>query len=560
MTAASDRWWLRPRSLWLHGLLLAVVLAGVAGVIGPHGRYTSDEGAVLITARSVAAGHGWLVDRPLRSVDPTGAEFPLVSADLGSKGVSAYAKHPTYPFLLAGAQDLWPDGGVVAVSVVATIAAALLSASLAARLDPRLAVGTFWLVGVASPLLVDSQLVMAHTLGAALAVGAVLAADSARVARRRAVVPWVAAVAVAMALLVLVRTEGIFLAPGLALGAVLALRAGRARAAAVSLAALGGAVAGLAVDRVARRAIVGNVLAFPDQPAVDTQGFLSGRVSSMFTTLLRPGYLGGVGALLLVAMGISLLISTAALVRRRPDATMALVFAVVAAGAAVARAVAVPSDSVPGLLVAFPASWIGLAALGRGAWSDERRRLVLSASLVSVLGVVATQYGVGGTVEWGGRYFAFVLPVLAPLVVAGLASLRGRFEPNARPLAAGAFAVVVLALAVLGVRDQRTTERGAETFTSAVTAAGRQAGPGKPVLVTTQGIVPRLAWKTFPRQRWLLADADHPDHLVARLRRAGIHRFVLVTDDPRRDAPVARGATERSESVVLGWRLQLYET
>jgi len=60
-------------------------------------------------------------------------------------------------------------------------------------------------------------------------------------------------------------------------------------------------------------------------------------------------------------------------------------------------------------------------------------------------------------------------------------------------------------------------------------------------MVTTQGIVPRLAFKT------------HPDQ-------AGIHRFVPVTDDARRDAPVVTGATKKSESTVLGWRFQVDET
>ena len=553
---------MQPHTLGRHVVLLTLVLAGAALAIGPHGRFNSDEGAVLITARSVAGGHGWLVSGSPADVGGSRVEFPLLSADWGTKGTASYAKHAAYPFLLAGAQRAWRGSGVIAISIAGTVLAALLAALLARRIDPRVEVGTFWLVGVASPLFVDSQLVMAHAPGAAAAIALVVAADRGRDARGARLACWLALTAAASMALLLLRTEGVFLVVGVVAGLVWTRRGEVRRPAALAVASLGGAAAALVSDRIVRRAIVGSPIGAPGAPTFSSQGYLPDRLHSMFTTLLRPGYLS-TGAVAIVAMSICLVVAVAALLRRRPDRTMAMAFLGLAALAAVARAVVFPSDSVPGLLAAFPALWIGLVAGGRAIIEDDRRRFVVTAAAVSFVGVILTQYSVGGSVEWGGRYFALVLPVAAVPAAIGLRSLVHRFDTGVRPAAFVALAVIAVSLAVLGVRDQRSTQQAAATFTDAVATAGdavrNQTGEA-PVLVTTQGIVPRLAWESFPRQRWLLVDEKHPRDLVARLRRAGIREFLLVTDDARRDAPVVAGAELRSTSESEGWRLDRYLT
>ena len=129
-------------------------------------------------------------------VDPDGVNYPLEFSESGPRGWTPFAKHPLYPLLLAGADRVAGVAGMVLLSLAGTVAAAGLAGALARRLDPGLTRPAIWVVGLASPLLFDGFLVIAHTLGAALVASAVLAAVVA-IERRRpalalAVVPGVA--------------------------------------------------------------------------------------------------------------------------------------------------------------------------------------------------------------------------------------------------------------------------------------------------------------------------------------------------------------------------------
>ena len=157
-----------------------LVLLALVPVVGTASSFSADEGAVIVQARSLAGkltgGDGWIVEHPVPEVDPTGVNYPLENADRGENGFAPYAKHPLYPVLLAVADRAGGVTAMVLLSLAGTLAAAALAAGLARRIDPALARPTLWVVGLASPLLFDGYLVMAHALAAALAVGAVLLA------------------------------------------------------------------------------------------------------------------------------------------------------------------------------------------------------------------------------------------------------------------------------------------------------------------------------------------------------------------------------------------------
>ncbi|MDQ6797886.1 MAG: hypothetical protein M3011_07690, partial [Actinomycetota bacterium] len=56
------------------------------------------------------------------------------------------------------------------------------------------------------------------------------------------------------------------------------------------------------------------------------------------------------------------------------------------------------------------------------------------------------------------------------------------------------------------------------------------AGPGgKPVMLATNGAIPRLAWDTFDHQRWLLPARDDLGAMTDRLADGGVDQVVLVT-------------------------------
>src|SRR5215207_3010069 len=55
-----------------HVAALAVVLLALVPVVGTGASFSADEGAVIIQARSLARGHGWIVEHPVPAVDPEG--------------------------------------------------------------------------------------------------------------------------------------------------------------------------------------------------------------------------------------------------------------------------------------------------------------------------------------------------------------------------------------------------------------------------------------------------------------------------------------------------------
>jgi hypothetical protein len=168
-----------------HVAALAVVLLALVPVIGTSASFSTDEGAAIVQAKSLARGDGWIVEHPLAEVDHAdGRHYPLELAEWGERGFVPYGKHPLYPLLLAGADRVGGVTAMVLLSVAGTVVAAALAGALARRMDASLAPLAVWVVGIGSPLLFDGFLVMGHTLAAALAAGAVLAAVGAGDQRR----------------------------------------------------------------------------------------------------------------------------------------------------------------------------------------------------------------------------------------------------------------------------------------------------------------------------------------------------------------------------------------
>ena len=551
----------RRTGLGVHLCLLTALLVVIGLFVGPPGRYSADEGAVLIAAHSVTDGDGWLTPRPLPTVDRTGREYPLVSSDWGERGISAYAKHPAFVVVVAAGEWLAPGWGPMAVSVLGTALAALLAALLARRIDPRTAVVTLWLVGLASPLFVDSFLVMAHTLAAATAVAAVLAADAARRSSRLMAVVWAVATFLAVMVTAMLRTEGLFIGLGLACAMVVVgpVR-GRPRHLVVGAAAALGSVAAFLIDRRLLSAIVGAPVADEARGVfVGAGGFVSTRVESLSLTLLHPSYRGGGGAFLLLLAMMLLAVGVYRYSRNPSEPQMPIGLLVAAGLVLVIRALALGPDGVPGLLVAFPLGWMGLVLAGRSLAADGAARVALVTTAVFAVAVAATQYAVGGGVEWGGRYFALAIPLVAPLAAGGLLAAAGRLAiPWRRPAAAG-LALVVLGIALLGVRELYESEGMARRFYKGLGTVAAPLG-SKPVVVTSAILLPRLAGQSFGDHRWLLADPERPDRLVERLRRAGIEKFVLVTGNPIGDRSLTTGGTRVSSSVIEGWQVDVYRT
>lgn len=545
-TASGRRIWHLP--LKAHVAALAVVLLALMPLIGTGSSFSADEGAAIVQARSLARGDGWIVEHPVPEADPAGAAYPLELSERGPKGTAPFAKHPVYALLLAGADRVAGTTGMVLLSILGTVAAAAIAALLGARIDPGLARPTLWAAGVASPLLFDGYLVIAHTLGAACAAGAVLAAAVAFERRSRAMA---LVVAPCVAAAVLLRTEAAFIALGLAVAAVVvgARKGNRVVALLVAV----GSVSAALIARIGERAWIGQIVGpggggtGAANPRV-ASGFLADRWQAFVITWLRPSYdAAPVVELLLVLMSGALLLGAYAVRRGRPGTAPILV---TAAGCAVAALLLDPTNVVPGLLVACPVVVAGLAFAGREALMTPTARLAAVTAAVFGLCVLATQYSTGGSGEWGGRYFALALPVVLPVLVL---AIRRRGSKQF----IGALMVCSLALSVMSIGAVRSAHR----FGSGLIAAiDRTAGPNRPVIVTTTPLMPRLAWPTFDEQRWLLSQPTEVAALVDRLGAAGIDRFTYVARTEADVALLPPTVSQERSAVYRGWRILVVRT
>lgn len=542
----------RARRLWdvplrAHVAALAVVLLALVPLIGTGSSFSADEGAAIIQAKSLSRGDGWIVEHPAPEADPTGINYPLELSERGRNGTTPFGKHPLYALLLAGADRLAGVTGMVVLSLSGTVVAVGLAALLAARIDPGLARPTVWVAGLASPLMFDGYLVIAHTLGAACAAGAVLAAAAAFERRSRAaaimVMPCVAGA-------VLMRTEAVLLALALAVAAVVV---GMRRDRSIALLVAAGAMVAALAARLVERAWIGSILGGPAMGTgptspMATSRFLADRWQAFTITWLQPSY-GSPGAvdLLLVVMLGALLFGAHAVRRGRRGAPLT---AAVAGGSALIALVLAPGNVVPGLLMACPVIVAGLALVGRNTLATTTARLAAVTAVVFVVGVLVTQYPTGGSGEWGGRYFALALPAALPVL---LLAIRAR---GARPLWTG-LVVCSLAMGAMAVGSLRSAHRFGDGFIAAI---DRTAGAGRPVLVTTTPMVPRMAWSTFDRQRWLLSKPVDLPALFDRLGAAGIERFTFVARGEPEVARLPPTVTLETSTTFQGWRILVLRT
>lgn len=510
----------------VHAAGLALLLLVLVPVVGTTANLSADEGAVAAQADHLADGDGWTFDHPFPEVDPDGTAFPLEKSTQGDGGFAPFSKHPLYPLLLAG--QPFGAAGMVLLSVAGTVAAAVLAALLSRRVAPGLDRLTLWVVGLVSPLLFDGYVVIAHTLGAAAAVGAVLLVVEA-LERRRA---WLAvAAALPVLLAVAMRTEAVLF--GLALGVacgVLGLRR-RDRLALLAAAAAGGAAAaGFALDRLAGAAVVSGSEVSTSVAGGADAGFVGGRLQALLVTWFLPGYQLGL-AQLLTFLAFCAVLMAAVVARSRPEDGRAVVaWSTGAAVLLVVRLVFEPAI-IPGLLVAFPLLLAGMVVLRRSEVTTVASRLCLATSALFAVAVLLTQYAKGGGGEWGGRYFALALPVVVPPLLDALRTAGGRLDATARRRVLAASAVVCLALSLTAVLALRHLHQGVTELTDTVleVAAQTEAGDGGlPVVVSKEESLPRFAWADLDQGRFLIADGDALDTLAGRLHETGIEQVVLV--------------------------------
>jgi hypothetical protein len=449
------------RVLALHCAALLVLLLCLIPVIDNGHGAVPDEGVYLAQAENLANG-SWSRVRPAADVDPEG-QFTAVT-DEGVQGdrVVAYFKHPLYPVVITPAFAVAGVAGTMVVSVLGTWLAAVSAALIARRLRPGFAIWTLWLVGVGSPLLFGAYLTIAHSLAAALAGWAFLGLTRAVEGRR-----WVhlSYALPCVAVIVALRTEGLVFAAALG-GATMALALLR-RSAHRDLAAAGAgagvlaaAGAALVVDRW-WAAEIGDTSTFAT-PASRLSAETTDPLSGLWASLLRPFNGGWENVQFWLPLTVLSLVLASVALRVIPKRPL-LAFGFLAAGTVASLGLWVSDTGlVTGFVAAFPVLVVGLVWLGR---ADLRVPTIARSLLTSGLfgaAVTIAMYGIGGATEWGGRFYYLVIPLLAPLAIAGLHHGAAVLQPRTAKVVAGCLALITLALSWTALSTQMALRGNAE--------------------------------------------------------------------------------------------------
>ena len=203
-----------------------------------------------------------------------------------------------------------------------------------------------------------------------------------------------------------------------------------------------------------------------------------------------------------------------------------------------------PSETATGLVGAWPVVLLAFA-VPWGARTRPERRLAAIVLLGSV-GVAVTQYDIGSGFNWGGRFLAPALPLIAVLVAGALPPVSWTRLRGDALLGGVLLVVLVLALSSWSVDGHVRSNY------AAILAGADQVESGVPI-VTSAIHVPRMDWGSYPDRQWLAVPdgPDGPEELRRLLVAAGIHEVAFYVTRPRTAEAVA-GHTLEFPSVESG--------
>lgn len=498
--------------------LLLLVYGLLSLALDPGGYLGADTGAKVYTLEvmdregTTSPDIGYWAE----SLDPSGSLHPVHQTRLRDDG--SWVAVTTLP-MLELASPLYRVGGYRATLVLPIVGgalAALASRSIARRLRPeRDGWTTFWIVGLASPVLVYALDLWEHSLGLAAMLGAVSLLLGVLDGR-----PWWTA-SIAGLLLgssAVMRNETFVYA--FVMVGVCCVQLLRTRRTLVPPILVGAAtVVGFSVPWMANVALerslqgpsrgsraTGRASDVASAQLVDELGQRVREGLQTFTGLVS----GDAIASVLLGGAVVAAVVVAWRAERRGDRTFAT--ACVGAAAAVYAADAVGGlGFVPGLLVAFP---IAIAALLRRDRTD-REKLVVMIALLALPLVYLTMYLDAAGPQWGGRY-SLTSAILLGLV--GVSSLRSE-----RPFVPRALVGLSVLVTVFGFAWQVQRSHGVDEFFDDI----EEASEG--VLIARQAFVLREGGAAGVDQQWLSTDSEAEfTRAVDLVREVGADRFTVL--------------------------------
>lgn len=494
------------RTLWLHTGLLFVLLIGLLALVNTGQVGFADEGIYSAQVDNLSRG-SWSAVRPARDIDAGGDRVAATSSIIVGDSYVPYARQALYPIVLLPAFTLGGVTGMLLLSILGTVVAALSAGLLARRIDPALGIPALWIAGVGSPLLFDAYLIVGHSLAAAIA--GMLAVSMCSVLDDRRPVWLVAAIPLAAAL-TLIRSEGLLVVLGLGLVACCSAFSIRPRPTLNWRPALTGATLGLTgvATYLGNLRITAAITAAGSAAPVVTDRDADA-VSSAWISLLRPWdadqRLASTEAALMMVCTVLAVLTYRLLPRLR---LLSIGLLVMAAGSSILVATG-DLRLISGLLPVFPAAVIGIGLLSR---ADLGRPVVsrsLSTSVVVAVGILATAYGVGGAAEWGGRFFHVLIPMLTATSVVGLTHAKASLPAMQFRVVGVALLVMIVSLGSLSLRVNHAYRSAALAVLDQTAAFVEERGGEPTPAVVLATLAPtgeaRIFWRELGQGREVLA-------------------------------------------------------
>ncbi len=490
--APGERWW--ARSLAAACVLLAAYV-GLSALCDPRGTLGTDTGGKLATLREMDAHDTWRPDVGYWAapIDPDGLAHPIFYTERFDE---QYVNVTTLPMLVA-AKPLYALGGVraaLALPMLGGIAVAFAGRALARRLGSRAPWVAFWLLGLASPVVIYSLDLWEHTLGlAAMAWGVVALVDLADGRRAPLAAGLLAGAAFGGA--ATLRTEALLY--GAVLTAAVLVRVGRRSARAAAAAGLG-ALSALAAatlgNEMLERVLLGSPLRSGRAAgsATSAGGETSTRLAEGLRTTIGLNYADLavdvlVGTLIVAALAVAAALAAREARTGKPVARRHLIELVAVAVVLYVVRFRTGLSFVSGMLPATPVAVAGLMVGPR-----LRHAWLVVWALLCLPAVWALQYVGGAAPQWGGRYVLLSGWILG---VAGIVALE-----VVAPFVRRAFVALAVGVTLYGgafVVDR--THDGARTFAAI-------ASLDDDIVIARFGHVFREAGDFYTRERrWLTA-------------------------------------------------------
>lgn len=475
--ARGPDWLVSTRSFWGAAIVLTAIMFLLTPLMYNGYIALPDEGVYSAQARALTED-GWITGRPEPGLGHNNIMDPLTPTVITEDGRIPYGRHPLFSIILAGPYAIFGKAGLVMVSVFGGVTASILIGLIGRSLDPRFGIPSMMLAGLSSPLLFNSYVVGAHSMAVALIGVIVLSTVKLLAYKTRC---WLIPMAMAAALLPMLRTESVVFIAALAVATgVLAMpvmhKVSRPRATSlyIALAVTVFGSIGWLVDRQWAASILGSTTGFLSNPNQALLGEQTDLVNGAWIALLQP-WQSAANATPWVALDLLLILTAVVIWRMVPRyRQIAVLLLVLAAVGSIAVGLST-TQLITGLIPAWPLVVFALIWPTRHDVQDPRTLTFIVATIIALVGLVLTIYGDGGSTQWGGRLFQILLPMLIPLSVVGMANALRRTNQGQARVATAALVVIALAYGAMSLQKISTQRDANEFLVTEVTAIVEQA-------------------------------------------------------------------------------------